>query len=78
MPFFLLKMVVSHKNTRSVTLSSAMDLGGSMFKRGWCGGDNILVVELCPWATTSVAMALAPVPERSSGVVQECVQATVC
>ena len=31
-------------------LCFAMDLGGSLFKQGWRGGDDILVVDLCPRA----------------------------
>jgi hypothetical protein len=37
-------------SARYSTLWSAMDMGGSVFKRGWCGGGGILMVYLCPRA----------------------------
>jgi hypothetical protein len=35
---------------RGSTLWLAMDLDGSLFKRRWCGGNGILMVNLCPRA----------------------------
>lgn len=48
-----------------------------VYSRGWCGGDGILVVDVCPQAPPLRRRSL----QRRNGareVVQECVQTVVC
>ena len=54
-----------------------MDLETSLFKQGWCGGGDILVVDLCPQAPPLRRRLL----QRRRGaweVVQERMQIVVC
>ena len=62
---------------RRSSLCSVMDLGTSLFKQGYRGGDGILVVDLCPRAPPLRRRLL----QRRRGVwevVQERMQIVVC
>ena len=63
--------------TRPSVLWLGMDLETSLFKQGWCGGGDILVVDLCPRAPPLRRRLL----QRRRGaweVVQERMQIVVC
>jgi hypothetical protein len=62
---------------RGPTLWLEMDLDGTLFKRGCCGGGGILVVNLCHRAS-SLRWRWLQCWSEAREVVQESVQACVC